>query len=63
MSKMPVVNIYMWKGRTIEQKRKLAAEITKVFESVAGVSPQFLNIIFHDVDKSDWANAGKLASD
>lgn len=60
---MPVVQIYMWKGRTVEQKRKLTEEITKAFESVAGVAPTSLHIIFQDIEKNDWAYAGKLASD
>ncbi len=60
---MPVVNIYMWSGRTIEQKRKLAEGITKVFESAAGVPPSALHIIFQDIPKNDWAITGKLCSD
>jgi len=60
---MPVVQILMWEGRTTDQKRKLAEEFTKAFESVAGVSPTSLHIIFQDIAKSDWAYAGKLASD
>ena len=60
---MPVVNIYMWSGRTDEQKRNLATGITKVFEDAAGVQPEALHIIFQDIPKNDWATAGKLCSD
>ena len=60
---MPVVNIYMWLGRTEEQKRKLAEGITKVFQDAAGVPPEALHIIFQDIEKNDWAIAGKLCSD
>jgi len=60
---MPVVNIYMWSGRSIDQKRKLADGITKVFQEAAGVPPEALQIIFQDIDKSDWAIAGKLCKD
>jgi 4-oxalocrotonate tautomerase len=60
---MPVVNIYMWSGRTDEQKRKLASGITKVFEDAAGIPPEALHIIFQDISKSDWAHAGKLCGD
>lgn len=60
---MPVVNVYMWSGRTEEQKRKLAEGITKVFQSVAGVPPEAMHVIFQDIDKSDWSIAGKLCSD
>jgi 4-oxalocrotonate tautomerase len=60
---MPVVNIYMWSGRTKEQKRNIAKGITEVFESAAGVPPDALHIIFQDIQKNDWAIAGKLCSD
>jgi len=53
----------MWAGRTEEQKRKLAEGITNVFKSAAGVPPEALHIIFQDIQKSDWAVAGKLCSD
>lgn len=60
---MPVVNIYMWSGRTEEQKQKLAQGITEVFQTAAGVPPEAMHIIFQDISKSDWAIAGKLCSD
>ena len=60
---MPVVNVYMWSGRTEEQKRKLAQGITEVFQSAAGVPPEAMHIIFQDIQKSDWAIAGKLCSE
>lgn len=53
----------MWSGRTEEQKRKLVEGITSVFESIAGVPPEALHIIFQDIQKGDWAIAGKLCSD
>ena len=52
---MPVVNIYMWSGRTNEQKRELAKGITHVFETVAGVPPEALHIIFQDISKNNYA--------
>jgi 4-oxalocrotonate tautomerase len=60
---MPVVQVYMWSGRTEEQKRKIAQGITKVFGDAAGVPAEAMHVVFHDVDKSDWAIAGKLCSE
>ncbi|WP_455393155.1 tautomerase family protein [[Eubacterium] cellulosolvens] len=60
---MPVVNIYMWSGRSAEQKKMLAKGITEVFQSAAAVPPEALHIIFQDIEKSDWAIAGKLCSE
>jgi 4-oxalocrotonate tautomerase len=57
---MPVVRITMWKGRSKEQKAKLAEAITKAMVDIAGTAPEHVHIIFEDVEKEDWAIAGKL---
>lgn len=59
---MPVVHIYMYAGRTREQKNELVRRISKDFEEVVNVKPESLNILFHDMDKSDWGIRGTLAS-
>ena len=53
----------MWSGRTSDQKKRLAEEITKAFQDIAGVPPEALHILFQDIDKSDWAIAGRLCSE
>ena len=58
---MPVVIIEMWKGRTEEQKERLIKGITKAFEEI-GVKAEWLNIIIHDVPKSNWGMRGEQAS-
>jgi len=58
---MPVVIVEMWKGRTEEQKVKLIKGITKAFEEI-GVSPEHVDIIIHEVSKSDWGIRGEQAS-
>lgn len=60
---MPVVNVLMWTGRTNEQKKQLAQEITKAFETIVGVPPSALHVIFQDISKDDWAIAGKLCNE
>ncbi len=57
---MPVVRVSMWKGRTREQKEELARAITKALVEIAGTQPEHVHIIFEDVEKSDWAIAGRL---
>ncbi len=58
---MPVVIVEMWEGRTIEQKKTLAAGITDAFKKI-GVDPEKTHIIFKDNAKHNWASGGKLAS-
>jgi 4-oxalocrotonate tautomerase len=53
----------MWPGRTHAQKRELARAITEVVCNVAQTTPEATIVIFQDVAKEDWAQAGKLASD
>ena len=58
---MPVVIIEMWEGRTDEQKEKLMKGIFKAFEEI-GVPPEALNIIIHDIPKTNWGLRGGQAS-
>ena len=60
---MPIVRVEMWPGRTHEQKAKLAKAITDAVQDIAGAPPEATIIVFDDVSKDNWAEAGKLASD
>jgi 4-oxalocrotonate tautomerase len=61
--KMPVVHIYMYTGRRKEQKSEMVRRISKDFEEVLNVKPESLNVLFHDMEKSDWGIRGALASE
>jgi len=58
---MPVVIVEMWEGRSADQKAVLIQGITDAFKQI-GVQPEWLNIIIHDVPKTNWGNRGKPAS-
>lgn len=60
---MPVITIRMAKGRTLEQKRTLAAEITTAVTKTFGVDPQVVTIFFEELDTESIARAGKLLSE
>lgn len=60
---MPIVRIEMWPGRTQAQKRELARAITEVMCNVAHTTPEATTIVFYDIAKDDWAQAGRLASE
>lgn len=59
---MPVVIVEMWEGRTIEQKKQLADDITSAFVKI-GTPAEVVRIIMKDNPKHNWAIGGKLASD
>ena len=60
---MPTYHIEMLEGRTIEQKKKLVEEITRVTVEVLGGKPDAVDILITDVKRENWATGGKLWSD
>lgn len=60
---MPIVRIEMFPGRTHAQKQELARAITEAVANIAHATPEATIVIFQEVAREDWAQAGKLASD
>ncbi|GAF76541.1 unnamed protein product [marine sediment metagenome] len=60
---MPIVRVEMWTGRTHAQKQELARAITEVVCNIAHTTPQATIVVFQDIGKENWAQAGRLASD
>src|SRR5689334_17059526 len=60
---MPMINVQMFEGRTQEQRRKLAKELTDATCKALGCTPDAVQIILTDIKKENWADAGKLYSD
>ena len=60
---MPTIRVEMFEGRSVEQKRALAQELTGACVRALGVAPQSVSVVFHDVAKHDWATGGILFSD
>jgi 4-oxalocrotonate tautomerase len=58
---VPVVEVNMWEGRSVEQKEKLIQSITEAFGEI-GVTPEHLTIIIHDIPKTNWGTRGQQAS-
>ncbi len=55
---MPTIRVELFEGRTPEQKRALAQEITNACVKVLGGSPDAVDILFYDVARHDWATGG-----
>jgi 4-oxalocrotonate tautomerase len=60
---MPTLRVEMFAGRTVEQKRTLARELTDATVRALGVPASAVEVLFYDIDKHDWAVAGTLCSD
>jgi 4-oxalocrotonate tautomerase len=60
---MPTFHIELFEGRSVDQKRELAAALTETTCKVLACDPQSVDILFVDVKREDWATGGKLWSD
>ncbi len=60
---MPTYHVEMFEGRSVEQKKKLVQEITRVTVEVLGGSPDSIDIVITEVKRENWATAGKLWSE
>jgi 4-oxalocrotonate tautomerase len=60
---MPLIHVSLYEGRSIEQKREFVKAVTAEAARTLKCPPESVDIIFEDIKKSDWASAGKLASD
>jgi 4-oxalocrotonate tautomerase len=60
---MPHVQITMLKGRTLEQKRKLATRVTDALTEECGARREAISIAIVEVLKEDFASAGTLVAD
>lgn len=60
---MPTLRVELFAGRTPEQKAELAHELTQACVRVLGGQPSGVDILFYDIERHDWATAGKLWSE
>jgi 4-oxalocrotonate tautomerase len=60
---MPTYHVEMMEGRSIEQKKRLVAEITRVSVEVLGGAADSVDIIITDIKPGNWSTGGKLWSE
>jgi 4-oxalocrotonate tautomerase len=60
---MPVITIQMAEGRSTEQKRIVARDITKTVASTFGVDPAAIIVLFQELPRESIAKNGELISD
>lgn len=60
---MPIINIDLLRGATRQQKRDIAERITKSVITHCGSKPQFIHVLFKEVEADDWAVEGTLYAD
>jgi 4-oxalocrotonate tautomerase len=60
---MPIVQIELLSGRSLDQKRALAEKVTGAICDSLDVKPEAVSIILREMDHEDFAKAGKLWAD
>lgn len=60
---MPIVSIKIVKGRSIDQKRRLAKSITDSVVSILDVKPEWVTVLFEELDRENWSTGGDLHID
>jgi len=60
---MPTIEVSMFEGRTVDQKRNMAKAVTDAICTSLSVPPEAVTIIIWEMTKANCAHAGKLMSD
>ena len=60
---MPVIQITMSEGRTLEQKRELIRVLTKETARILKSKEENMRVLIYEVSKENWGNAGILGTD
>ena len=60
---MPLVQVTMLQGRTVEQKRKIAERITDAMVEEAGARREAIVVTFLELSKESYASGGVLMAD
>jgi 4-oxalocrotonate tautomerase len=57
---VPYINVRVAGALTREQKERIVEGITRVMQEVAGKPPESTYITIDEVDRGNWAKAGRL---
>jgi 4-oxalocrotonate tautomerase len=60
---MPLIQVTMLKGRSVDQKRKIAERITQTMVEDGKAAKEAVIITFLEITREDYANAGMLLAD
>lgn len=60
---MPVIQITMSVGRSVEQKRELVSVLTKEIARILVAKEESIRVLIYEVTAENWGNAGVLGLD
>lgn len=59
---MPIIKIELSPGRTQEQKTRYVEEVTRLTSEVLKCPVESIDVMFIEIDGTNWAHAGKFYS-
>ena len=59
---MPVIQVSVWEGQTLENKKRIVEGITKIFTDI-GIPKDAVTIVIYEEPKNNWATGGQLHSE
>ncbi|HOA19819.1 MAG TPA: 2-hydroxymuconate tautomerase [Sedimentibacter sp.] len=60
---MPIIQVEMLKGRTVDQKREMVKEITEVVSRTANCPKEAVRIVIREMEFENFGISGKLQCD
>jgi 4-oxalocrotonate tautomerase len=60
---MPVVQVSLKSGRSLEEKRELVERFTQALVEVCGSSAERVHVVINEVSEDNWGRGGRLLSD
>lgn len=60
---MPVIQITISQGRSVEQKRELIKVLTRETARIMNTKEEKIRILIYEVSKENWGNAGIIGVD
>ena len=60
---MPMIQVTMLEGRSVEQKRKLAQRLTDAMVEEAGAKREAVTVVIVEVSRESYATGGVLMAD
>ena len=60
---MPIIEVTMLQGRTLEQKRTLVKVLTEETARIVKCPPEAVSVLVNEVAKENWAEDGVLFID
>ncbi len=59
---MPLVQVTMWRGRTVDTKERLIQNLTTAVSESLNVPREHVRVILYEVGREDWGVGGQPAS-